>query len=110
MPYVAPDPFAVPIPDYGVPPLPEGYTEEMLSNAAKRLDRAFPPIERNGLPGRNVVLMGDPKSHIIEFARGERSELIVMGTHGRSGGAHLMLGSVAERVIRAAPCPVLIVR
>lgn len=56
-----------------------------------------------------VVLTGhSPSDVIIAHARG--FELIVMGTHGRSGWSHLVLGSVAETVMRAAPCPVMTIR
>jgi nucleotide-binding universal stress UspA family protein len=56
------------------------------------------------------VLSGDPRYEIVEHARQGGYDLIVMGTHGRSGIAHVILGSVAERVVRGAHCPVLIVR
>lgn len=61
----------------------------------------------------NVVratVPGTPFLEIIRYARGHDVDLIVMGTHGRSGLAHVLLGSVAERVVRKAPCPVLTVR
>ena len=53
---------------------------------------------------------GSPTAVICRFAERHRTDLIVMGTHGRAGLAHLLLGSVAERVLRRAPCPVLTVR
>ena len=56
------------------------------------------------------VEVGHPVEQILETARREHVDLIVMGTHGRSGLEHMMLGSVAERVIRLAPCPVMVVR
>jgi nucleotide-binding universal stress UspA family protein len=56
------------------------------------------------------AVIGTPASAIIEFAGGRGVDLIVMGTHGRGGMSHLLLGSVAERVVRTAPCPVLTVR
>ena len=51
-----------------------------------------------------------PAAAIADYAKEERIDLIVMGTHGRGAIAHLLLGSVAERVVRSAPCPVLTVR
>jgi nucleotide-binding universal stress UspA family protein len=51
-----------------------------------------------------------PAMSIVEYARDEQIDLIVMGTHGRGAVAHLLMGSVAERVVRTAPCPVLTVR
>lgn len=59
---------------------------------------------------RTVMLEGQPHTEIIEFAEKEGVELIVMPTHGRSGLAHLLLGSVTEKVIRRAHCPVLVFR
>jgi nucleotide-binding universal stress UspA family protein len=53
------------------------------------------------------IVHDDPANAIIELARQEQISMIVMGTHGRTGAARLMLGSVAERVVRLAPCPVL---
>jgi nucleotide-binding universal stress UspA family protein len=53
---------------------------------------------------------GKPNAEIVEYARDRGVDLIVMGTHGRGGMSHLLLGSVAEKVIRAAPCPVMTVR
>ena len=56
------------------------------------------------------IVSGKPAAVVVEQAFERGIDLIVMGTHGRSGVAHLLLGSVAERVVRSAPCPVLTVR
>jgi universal stress protein A len=56
------------------------------------------------------VLVGDAAESIVQYANDHAADLIVMGTHGRKGIAHFFLGSVAERVIREAPCPVFTVR
>lgn len=56
------------------------------------------------------VLVGNAAKKIVEYASDHDVDVIVMGTHGRSALAHLLMGSVAERVIRTAPCPVLTVR
>ncbi|WP_333649085.1 universal stress protein [Candidatus Binatus sp.] len=56
-----------------------------------------------------VVTSGDPAERVLETARGLDADLIVMGTHGRKGLGHLVLGSVAERVVRESPIPVLTV-
>jgi nucleotide-binding universal stress UspA family protein len=56
------------------------------------------------------VLVGQPFERILETAAQEHVALIVLGTHGRTGLVHLMMGSVAERVVRLAPCPVLTVK
>ena len=56
-----------------------------------------------------LVTSGDPAERVLETARGRDADLIVMGTHGRKGLGHLVLGSVAERVVRESPIPVLTV-
>ncbi len=56
------------------------------------------------------VVVGRPFERIVEMAVDEKTSLIVIGTHGRTGLAHLALGSIAERVVRLAPCPVLTVK
>ena len=57
-----------------------------------------------------VVTLGAPAAAIVSFARDKQADLIVMGTHGRGKIASLLVGSVAEKVVRTAPCPVLVVR
>ena len=57
-----------------------------------------------------LIEEGYPFPRIIEIARKHEVDLIVMGTHGRTGLAHALLGSVAEKVVRKAPCPVLTVK
>ena len=56
------------------------------------------------------VVIGIPYRKIVEVAEAEKVDLIVMATHGRTGFSHLFMGSVAERVVRTAPCPVLTIR
>ena len=53
---------------------------------------------------------GDPVAEILRASRETKCDLIVMGTHGRTGLAHLLMGSVAEQVVRKAACPVLVVK
>jgi nucleotide-binding universal stress UspA family protein len=62
------------------------------------------------IPCDYTMIHGVPFQAIIETARTAHADLIVMGTHGRTGLRHVLLGSVAERVVRLAPCPVLVVR
>lgn len=66
-------------------------------------------VEEAGLPVHALVRRGPAAQTIVETARGEGADLIVMGTHGRAGLQHLLIGSVAERVVRLAPCPVMVV-
>lgn len=75
--------------------------ERQLVAAQKRLA---------GVPSSTEVLFGNPATCIITAANVERPDLIVMGTHGRGAIMHLLMGNVAERVVRTAPCPVLTVR
>jgi nucleotide-binding universal stress UspA family protein len=83
-----------------------------LDNAArKRLDEALIDSDGSGPPTKAaVVTSGSPAYAIVDYAREHGIDLIVMGTHGRGPLAHLMMGSVAERVVRLASCPVLTVR
>ncbi len=64
----------------------------------------------SGLQARWIVSTGVPHKEIVAAAAQERAEVIVLGTHGRGGIDRALLGSVADRVIRLAPCPVLTVR
>jgi nucleotide-binding universal stress UspA family protein len=59
---------------------------------------------------RTIVRTGSANEEIVNLATDERAELIIMGAYGRTGLNRVLLGSVAERVIRFAPCPVLTVR
>jgi universal stress protein A len=61
-------------------------------------------------PRQYLVLQGNPHEKLIEAAKQIEADLIVMSTHGRGGVAHLVIGSVAERTVRHASCPVFVVR
>lgn len=82
--------------------------EPLRQEAEQRLREAASVF--GSLPTTMEAVVGTPAATIVETAAARSADLIVMGTHGRSGVAHLLLGSVAERVIRLAPCPVLTVR
>jgi len=82
----------------------------MLHDAQERLRHRAVPQERRATPVATEVLFGHGARTIAEYAAERGVDLIVMGTHGRTGFAHLLLGSVAERLVRTAPCPVLTVR
>jgi universal stress protein A len=91
-------------------PLPPDFLSELDRDPRQRLYEALTEVDRQHFKVRSVVKVGDPLLEIVEHARAERVDLIVMGTHGRTGVSHLFLGSVAERVVRTAACPVLTVR
>ena len=79
--------------------------------AARRiLDEQLERYRAEGTPVETVVVPGDPLEVILSMARTGGADLVVTGTHGRKGLAHALLGSVAERCVREAPCPVLTVR
>ena len=59
---------------------------------------------------KTALLVGDPAAEILRYARAHGVDLLVIGTHGRTGLRRLVLGSVAEHVVRQAPCPVMVVR
>lgn len=87
-----------------------GVHEEMEHQARERLETVFTPEERDQYKVHTDLRTGSPFVEIVRYARDEQIDLIVMGTHGRGPIAHMLLGSVAERVVRKAPCPVLTVR
>lgn len=78
--------------------------------AAERLEQIVPPAERGGLRLQLAVRAGDPVRQITGYALEKNADIVVLGTHGRGPVAHMLMGSVAERVVRGAPCPVLTVR
>jgi nucleotide-binding universal stress UspA family protein len=82
---------------------------KVMNRAADNLAAEEARVRAAGLPCETATLVGRPDPEIVERARSTRADLIIMGTHGRSGLAHALLGSVAERVVQHSPCPVLIV-
>lgn len=87
-----------------VPPVAKDYPEEW----ARKLSAIQSPTPN--VTVEHELVEGEPASEIIEAARVHHCDLIVMGTHGRTGFGRLILGSVAEKVMRKAPCPVMTVR
>ncbi len=84
--------------------------EQFRAAAREALDRAIGGLNRPGLTVHPEVGEGVPAEEIIRVARERDVDLIVMGTHGHTGLAHVLLGSICEKVVRRAPCPVLTVR
>ena len=78
--------------------------------AQKQLNRRLAQARAAGVRATGFLLEGVAHERIVQFARSKRVDLLVMGTHGRSGLKKLLLGSVAGRVVAAATCPVLTVR
>jgi nucleotide-binding universal stress UspA family protein len=79
------------------------WVERHIAGLVRRANKA-------GVRAAAVTVTGDPSAQIVRSARSTRADLIVIGTHGRRGISKFLLGSVAERVIATAPCPVLTVR
>jgi nucleotide-binding universal stress UspA family protein len=90
--------------------LPPDFWTQVKADAAENLERAAAPLRARGLTVETVVREGYPATAIEEEARDRHADLIVIGTRGHSGLKHLLLGSVAERVVQKAPCPVLAVK
>jgi len=87
-----------------------GIRAALVEDAERQLVEYRARVEALDMAAMTTVRIGSPASAIVEHAQAVRADLIVMGTHGRSGISHLFLGSVAERVVRHASCPVFTVR
>jgi nucleotide-binding universal stress UspA family protein len=97
--------------DGGVMLIDPELQRQIEAAAQEHVERNIFEEDRKVLKATSVVLVSNaPAEAIINFARQSKIDLIVMGTHGRGGVAHLVMGSVSERVVRTAPCPVLTVR
>lgn len=89
-----------------MPHEPDGARQE----AELRFNQMISALDTSGVAITQVIEPGDPAATIVRIATERESDLIVMGTHGRTGVALTVLGSVARDVISCAPCPVLAVR
>lgn len=83
---------------------------DLEQKAREKMERLVPPDKAAGLTWEGVVRKGAPAKEIVDMAEEVEADIIVCGTHGRTGLKHLLFGSVAETVVRLAPCPVLTVR
>ena len=88
---------------------PEKVFAKLEVAARAQLDERLARLAAAGIAGRQIHEDGRPDELIPKLARQEGADLIVMGTHGRSGLSRVLLGSVAERVLRQASCPVMTV-
>lgn len=103
--------LAVFIPDMiTVAPPPSPTVAEMTRAVHDAFDRIVKENQLERLTIHREVREGTPFYEIVRFAQEQDIDLIVMGTHGHTGLAHMLLGSVTEKVVRKAPCPVLTVR
>ena len=83
------------------------YLDEMKSHATENLEAIARDDIADGVERTTTVLTGSAAREITHFARREKVDLIILATHGETGLMRLVTGSVAERVVRLAPCPVL---
>ncbi len=95
---------------YGTVPTSFDYFKDVEGAALEHLDETAKELAADGLTVETRAVEGYPPEAIVETAKEVEADLIAMGTHGRSGLAHLFLGSTAERVVQQASCPVLTVR
>ncbi len=105
---------------YSIPtyPLPEGYiiaspetVAELMTKISSALKEVKTRVLARGAPHvESLLVEGSAFAEIVRTAREKQHDLIVMGTHGRTGLKHALMGSVAEKVVRKAHCPVLTVR
>jgi universal stress protein A len=84
--------------------------DAMQGSAQRELAHLLPEGRGAAVEVAHQVALGVPRQKILETAVAEQVEWIVMATHGRTGLSHLLMGSVAERVVRTAPCPVRTIR
>jgi nucleotide-binding universal stress UspA family protein len=90
--------------------LPEAYLQDIESEVHQSLGKYLQRLREAGLEGETAIVHGVPFEKIAQIAKARKVHLIVIGTHGRTGLEHLFLGSVAEKVVRLAACPVLVTR
>ncbi|HQZ67045.1 MAG TPA: universal stress protein [Planctomycetaceae bacterium] len=109
--HVAPDPamLVAEVAGFSAPSM-QSETDAITKGAHEALAKLPPDNWDNGRQIIREVRTGTAFIEIIEYAREKEIDLIVIGTHGRSALMHVLMGSVAERIVRKAPCPVLTVK
>lgn len=90
--------------------VPYTYVQQIEDESRRNMQACVDRVTAAGLKSEGMVVHGVPWHEIVDMAKSRYNDLIVMGTHGRTGLQHVLLGSVAEKVARLAPCPVLVVR
>jgi nucleotide-binding universal stress UspA family protein len=83
---------------------------EIENEAEQAMQAAVQRVHDAGLAGESSMIYGNPWQEIVALAKAKQVDLIIMGTHGRTVLRYIVLGSVAEQVVRRAPCSVLVVR
>ena len=108
--HVVPPPPVLPTEGYFPPELYDELIQSARREAEAGFDRLLASVAGSGINVRIHLEDGPPAQRILEVAAKEAADLLIVGTHGRTGLKHFFLGSVVERVIRHAHCPVLVVR
>jgi nucleotide-binding universal stress UspA family protein len=105
-------PVAVYVPPAAAAVAWDRFDKEMRAASEEQLRRVTEEVTgaARGVRVRSLLVVGSPFDQIPRVAKRQRCDLIVLATHGRTGLGHLFMGSVAENVVRRAPCPVLTVR
>lgn len=106
------EPIYYTVPDFagGASPAMAALLDEQIRSGRAQLLRLEQRYSRRRLKMRALLQTGTPHQAIVDTANQIKADLIIMATHGRTGVSHLLLGSVSERVVRAATCPVLTLR
>ena len=88
----------------------EDVERELKQDGEKNINYVLGLAEKQGVKAASLLAIGRPFEQVVHLAKGLGMDLIVMGTYGRRGAERILIGSVAERVIEYAPCPVLVVK
>ena len=102
------NPDAVIVPDESGAPI--NVKDYAVKKAEEHLADLSARLGKDGITPTTFIRLGKPEDEIVKFANENGVDLIAMGTHGRTGLAHMLVGSVAERVVRTSKCPVLTIR
>lgn len=98
------------IPPVHVVPAPPLYQKELEESAEKSLNEVSKTRVSKNLQTRQIIEHGDPTAEIVRIAAEEKIDLIIIATHGQSGWRQFIFGSVADKVVRLAQCPVITIR
>jgi nucleotide-binding universal stress UspA family protein len=90
--------------------LPPDFWANVKAEAEESLERYAEDLRKRGIEVEAVVAEGYAATAVVDEVEKQNADLVVIGTHGLSGLKHLLLGSIAERVVQKAPCPVLTVK
>lgn len=88
----------------------EQFQQRMIAQAKEDLENVIPKAVKDRIPVEFILEIGHPSYLIVEKAKELGVDVVVIATHGRTGLSYVLLGSVAEKVIRHAPCPVFVIR